>query len=139
MRQYCTLQQLQCQPSQLIIVHVINQSFANFFSHSLVCSVLILVPGFNIMRPNEQTQPSSAKLVSVILFARASKQFTIQTSVIYQKENYSYVLKFHDIFEFFIMIFTGLARLLKTQNKRCRQFALAPSSTCYLLQNKRFY
>ena len=74
------------------------------------------------MRPNEQTQPSPAKLVSVILFARASKQFTIQTSIIYQKENYSYVLKFHDIFEFFIMIFTGLARLLKTQNTRCRQF-----------------
>ena len=47
MRQYCTLQQLQCQPSQLIIVHIITQSFANFFSHSLVCSVLILVPGFN--------------------------------------------------------------------------------------------
>ena len=55
------------------------------------------------MRPNEQTQPSPAKLVSVILFARASKQFTIQTSIIYQKENYSYVLKFHDIFEFFII------------------------------------
>ena len=39
------------------------------------------------MRPNEQTKPSPAKQVSVILFARASKQFTIQTSN-YQKENY---------------------------------------------------
>ena len=76
------------------------------------------------MRPNEQIQPSPAKLVSVILFARASKQFIIQTGIIYQKENYSYLLKFHDIFESFIKIFTGLARPLKNKKKHEMSFWL---------------
>ena len=35
-----------------------------------------------LMRPNEQTQPSPEKQVSVILIATASKQFTIQTGII---------------------------------------------------------
>ena len=38
------------------------------------------------MRPNEKTQPSPPKQVSVILFATISKQFTIQTAVLSEGE-----------------------------------------------------